>query len=716
MKKLSKILLTLSVFVVLFASPAQTLAATYYHNGAGGLQDPNSWFLDADLLDPYMNVPTVGDIGVVYSVINQDSIAAIDYELQIGNGALLELSAQLTFTGSSSLKVLNNGTLNINSGGIIEMQDATDLLLEYGSILDIFDSGSLIVQTGSNLEISNGGQLRVEYGGNFTQNNTLWNVGGNLTLLTNKTIPSGKTWAINGGEVSLDEGAQLTVASGGSLEVHSGSYLTLDNGAGVIVADGGLFDVKRGGSFTIVDYNSTFAQNNPTWTINGNLNFSNDFAVGDGLSWTAASSSLISLNNTANFRVTNNASLTVLSGATFVIGEFSSFAVSLTGSFINYGTWTNNGGTVSVASSGSITNTVPSPYLLSGVVSSPITPYTLSSITSDNDTNFNAVLSQSTGVWSSSNLPTGIAINPVTGVLTGAPSTVGSGNMSISCTNSTTGSVATQFVAYRIDPIPDTTAPVISGVQVSGLTTTGATIAWSTNENASSTVSYGTSVSYGSTATSTGTTTHSVTLSGLSANTTYNFRINSTDSSLNVATTTSATFTTASESVSVGVVVSGPSAGGSSGGGGIVTFYSNNSNIKTTAVLSNPILNKTINTEFVGLSPQTVSVVVEKLGQHKNTFITSTGTPFVFTKDLNRNTVVATDAKKLQVFLNSVGFPVSNRGSGSLGLENTRFGPQTRAALARFQKSVGITPALGNFGPITRGYINKMISAVVEKK
>ena len=33
------------------------------------------------------------------------------------------------------------------------------------------------------------------------------------------------------------------------------------------------------------------------------------------------------------------------------------------------------------------------------------------------------------------------------------------------------------------------------------------------------------------------------------------------------------------------------------------------------------------------------------------------------------------------------------------------FGPLTRAALVEFQGRVGISPALGNFGPITRSYL-----------
>jgi peptidoglycan hydrolase-like protein with peptidoglycan-binding domain len=36
------------------------------------------------------------------------------------------------------------------------------------------------------------------------------------------------------------------------------------------------------------------------------------------------------------------------------------------------------------------------------------------------------------------------------------------------------------------------------------------------------------------------------------------------------------------------------------------------------------------------------------------------------------------------------------------------FGVLTRAALAEFQKSVGITPAIGYFGPITRAFIDSL--------
>ena len=67
------------------------------------------------------------------------------------------------------------------------------------------------------------------------------------------------------------------------------------------------------------------------------------------------------------------------------------------------------------------------------------------------------------------------------------------------------------------------------------------------------------------------------------------------------------------------------------------------------------------------------------------------------------------DVKALQQFLNSKGFKVADSGAGSLGNESTYFGKLTQAALAKFQKSVGITPAAGYFGPKTRAKIQELL-------
>ena len=94
--------------------------------------------------------------------------------------------------------------------------------------------------------------------------------------------------------------------------------------------------------------------------------------------------------------------------------------------------------------------------------------------------------------------------------------------------------------------------------------------------------------------------------------------------------------------------------------------------------------------------------------------VTSVATPSVspvtassssgFTRDLTVGSS-GNDVKALQVYLNAKGFTIATSGPGSPGDEITYFGLKTKAALIQFQSSVGITPAEGYFGSLTRAYI-----------
>ena len=100
----------------------------------------------------------------------------------------------------------------------------------------------------------------------------------------------------------------------------------------------------------------------------------------------------------------------------------------------------------------------------------------------------------------------------------------------------------------------DKTPPTISGVNVSNITELSAIITWTTNEPATSQVEYGKTETYGSTTTEDTNLTinHSVTLTELDDNTTYNFRVMSKDAGGNGATSpTNQTFKTIS-SIPVG--------------------------------------------------------------------------------------------------------------------------------------------------------------------
>ena len=98
-------------------------------------------------------------------------------------------------------------------------------------------------------------------------------------------------------------------------------------------------------------------------------------------------------------------------------------------------------------------------------------------------------------------------------------------------------------------PPGDTMAPVISGVSATSTASTTASVTWTTNEPADSTVWYATSTPVSTTtASSTSSaalvTGHSIDLSELSASTLYYYFVGSKDSALNTATSTESSFTT----------------------------------------------------------------------------------------------------------------------------------------------------------------------------
>jgi fibronectin type 3 domain-containing protein len=95
-------------------------------------------------------------------------------------------------------------------------------------------------------------------------------------------------------------------------------------------------------------------------------------------------------------------------------------------------------------------------------------------------------------------------------------------------------------------PPPDTTPPVIGSVGSAGITTSGATISWTTNEASTTQVEYGLTTAYGSTTSLDATmqTSHSQALSGLTPGTGYHYRVRSSDAAGNLASSGDNTFTT----------------------------------------------------------------------------------------------------------------------------------------------------------------------------
>jgi hypothetical protein len=150
---------------------------------------------------------------------------------------------------------------------------------------------------------------------------------------------------------------------------------------------------------------------------------------------------------------------------------------------------------------------------------------------------------------------TGITVNSVAvgscssltaNVSIASSATTGTRDVTVRNTDQSAGTGTALFTVA----LADLTPPTISAVASSGLTTTGATITWTTNEASNSQVEYrvqGTSTYTATTVNSSLITSHSMTLSGLTAATVYEYHVISDDAAGNTATSTpNSTFTTRS--------------------------------------------------------------------------------------------------------------------------------------------------------------------------
>lgn len=109
-------------------------------------------------------------------------------------------------------------------------------------------------------------------------------------------------------------------------------------------------------------------------------------------------------------------------------------------------------------------------------------------------------------------------------------------------------SFSISFTVDNSNQTPDSTPPVISAVTATNITSSGATLTWTTDETSDSQVQYraqGTTAWTNSSLNSNLVTNHSVTLNGLSANTTYQYQVKSKDQAGNLSVQpTISTFTT----------------------------------------------------------------------------------------------------------------------------------------------------------------------------
>lgn len=98
-----------------------------------------------------------------------------------------------------------------------------------------------------------------------------------------------------------------------------------------------------------------------------------------------------------------------------------------------------------------------------------------------------------------------------------------------------------------------------------------------------------------------------------------------------------------------------------------------------------------------------LTALEEKLSIESATTTSATSAPaFIFTRSLSLGSE-GRDVVELQKWLISEGFPLS---AGATGY----FGEQTVRALASWQRAAGISPASGNFGPLTMARLNSILA------
>jgi len=242
------------------------------------------------------------------------------------------------------------------------------------------------------------------------------------------------------------------------------------------------------------------------------------------------------------------------------------------------------------------------------------------------------------------------------------------------------------------------TTPTLSSISATP-TASGATITWTSDFSASSKISYGLTDSYGSVTTEQNTsprvTSHELSLSGLTACTTYHYAVTSRTILGGVATSTDATFTTVGCTVDEEPEEEAPRKSSSNRQFvGIPTF--NSSSLSESQIQSVRTLLQSFGVDAATITQTTAALRGTPTTQPSTT---------TFTRDLELN-MVGDDVRALQVYLNTHGYPVATQGPGSPGQETTLFGLLTYQALKRFQAANNL-PSTGFFGPMSRGVVGR---------
>jgi hypothetical protein len=264
------------------------------------------------------------------------------------------------------------------------------------------------------------------------------------------------------------------------------------------------------------------------------------------ITWTTdqASSSQVNYGTTTSYGSQSAFSSTLVTAHSVTINGLTP------GTNYNFDVVSANGSSISSTSGNSTFTTTASP-VISAVASSVTSVSATITWTTDQSSSSAVNYGTSTGYGSSGSGAGSVTSHSVT--LTGlTPGT--QYDFDLVSTNGSGGTTTSGNFTFTTTP-----PPTISAVTATGITTTGATITWTTDQNSSSSVNYGTTTGYGSTTSAAGSVmSHSVTLTGLTAGTTYDYDVTSVNGTTGSATSGNFSFvTTAVAPVISAVVVSG---------------------------------------------------------------------------------------------------------------------------------------------------------------
>lgn len=279
----------------------------------------------------------------------------------------------------------------------------------------------------------------------------------------------------------------------------------------------------------------------------------------------------------------------------------------------------------------------------------------------------------------------------------------GSYNMYVSVTDAfgnTSTSTARSFTVSQ-----DQTSPSIT-IGSHSISTSTATLNWTTDENASSSVAYGLTASYGTVSTSSGHSSHTVALSGLSPSTTYHYSVHAVDAWGNTRDTSDATFTTSADSSGSGNNGNQSNAAESTVVPGSMTGVSGPSMsfADLQAIFGNRAVQPPVNPLANGQANSASNAA-------PNTVIGSG----VIIANIYAQGRTSSEIRTIQRLLNAfTDTRVAAVGAGSPGKETDFFGPATKRAVEKFQLKFGIVKnqneqGYGVVGPKTRAKINELL-------